>query len=147
MQCGMFVPAKSYSANLQRMIFTHFKREEDINMKYGKLEEELARMNSIIDHLSPNSLILFNESFSSTNEREGSEIARQIVNALLDSHIKIFFVTHLFSFANQFFESKNKNILFLRATRESDGKRPFKLIEGEPYRTSYAKDLYLSLFT
>lgn len=148
MQCGMFVPAQSYSANLQRMIFTHFKREEDIKMKHGKLDEELGRMNFIIDHLTPNSLILFNESFTSTNEREGSEIAKQIVNALLGSNtIKMIFVTHLFSFANYYFENRTEKMAFLRAPRESDGSRTFKLIEGEPYRTSFAKDLYYSLFS
>ena len=40
-------------------------------------------MSEIIDHVAPRS-ILFNESFAATNEREGSEIARQIISALLE---------------------------------------------------------------
>ena len=44
-------------------------------MKSGKLDEELARMSGIADAIAPNSMVLFNESFASTNEREGSEIA------------------------------------------------------------------------
>ena len=74
-------PSSSTSSN---GLFTHFKREEDATMKSGKFDEELSRMNEIVDVLTPTSLILFNESFAATNEREGSEIARQIVSALLE---------------------------------------------------------------
>jgi len=38
-------------------------------------------MSEIADYLGPNSMVLFNESFAATNERDGSEIARQIVCA------------------------------------------------------------------
>ena len=68
-------------------------------MKSGKLDEELSRMSSIIDNVTLNSIVLFNESFASTNEREGSEIARQIVLALVEKGIKVFDVTHLFDLA------------------------------------------------
>ncbi len=53
-------------------------------MKSGKLGEELRRMNDIIDRIAADSMVLFNESFSGTNEREGSEIATHIVSALLE---------------------------------------------------------------
>ena len=59
-------------------------------MKSGKLDEELRRMSEIVDDLATDSLLLFNESFAATNEREGSEIARHIVSPLLEKRIKIF---------------------------------------------------------
>ncbi|MDI6880593.1 MAG: DNA mismatch repair protein MutS, partial [Desulfitobacteriaceae bacterium] len=93
MQCGMFVPAESFCANICDGLFTHYKREEDATMNSGKLDEELSRMSAIVDNLRSNSLVLFNESFAATNEREGSEIARQIICALLEKRIKVFFVT------------------------------------------------------
>jgi hypothetical protein len=64
-----------------------------------------------------NSLLLFNESFGSTNEREGSEIANQIVNALL----KVFFVAHLYHFAYACFVRKSVTATFLWAERRPDG--------------------------
>ena len=76
-------------------------------MRSGKLDEELSRMSSIVDNLSPNSIVLFNESFASTNEREGSEIARHIVRALLETGIKVFYVTHLFDLARGFHRGKD----------------------------------------
>lgn len=38
-----------------------------------------------------------------TNEREGSEIARQVVSALLEGRVKVCFVTHLDEFAHGLF--------------------------------------------
>jgi len=146
MQCGMFVPAQSFHANVCDGIFTHFKREEDASMKSGKLDEELSRMSSIVDSLSPNSIVLHNESFASTNEREGSEIARQIVRALVERGIKVFYVTHLFDLARGFHRAKMGTALFLRAERLADGRRTFRLVEGEPLPTSHAEDLYRRIF-
>ena len=142
MQSGMFVPAESFSANICTHVFTHFKRKEDASMKSGKLDEELSRMSEIVDLISPNALLLFNESFSATNEREGSEIAQQIVSALLDKRVKIFFVTHFYELASSFYLKQMANALFLRAERKSGGQRTFKLIEAEPLQTSFGKDLY-----
>ena len=146
MQCGMFVPAESFCANICENIFTHFKRKEDPTMKSGKLDEELSRMSDILDHMNINSMVLFNESFAATNEREGTEIARQIVSALIEKHIKVYFVTHLYEFAHCFYEKKMENVLFLRAERKIEGKRTYKIKEGEPLQTSFGEDLYKKVF-
>lgn len=146
MECGMYVPAESFSANACYGLFTHYKREEDATMESGKLDEELSRMSDIVDSIAPDSMALFNESFAATNEREGSEIARQIVSALLEKRIKVFFVTHLYSLAHGFHEKDMDNAFFLRAERKIDGERTFKLIEGEPLETSYGEDLYDRIF-
>jgi DNA mismatch repair ATPase MutS len=146
MQCGMFVPAESFCANVASALFTHYKREEDPTMTSGKFDEELSRMSEIANHVTPNSLLLFNESFAATNEREGSEIARQIVTALLESRMKVFFVTHLYEFARGFCEDGMKSAIFLRAERRPDGSRTFKLVEGKPLETTYGEDLYRRIF-
>jgi DNA mismatch repair ATPase MutS len=146
MQCGMFVPAEYFRANVCDGIFTHFKREEDTSMRSGKLDEELSRMSAMVDHMTPNSMVLLNESFASTNEREGSEIARQIVRALLETGVKVLYVTHMFDLAQGFYLAKMNAALFLRAERLADGRRTFRLVEGEPLPTSYGQDLYGRIF-
>jgi DNA mismatch repair ATPase MutS len=146
MQAGMFVPAESFSSEVCDGVFTHYKREEDVMMESGKWDEELHRMSRVVDYLKPNSLLLFNESFASTNEREGSEIARQIVGAILNKRVKVLFVTHLYHFARGLYDQKMGNAIFLRAERRPDGTRPFKLIEAEPLQTSYGEDLYKEIF-
>ncbi len=146
MQCGMFVPAEAFQANVCQGVFTHFKREEDAGMRSGKLDEELSRMSTIIERITPGCVLLLNESFASTNEREGSEIARQIVRALLEMNIKVFYVTHMFDLAQGFFRDRMDSFLFLRAERLDDGTRTFRLLEGEPLPTSFGKDLYTRIF-
>jgi len=146
MQCGMFVPAESFSASICDGLFTHFKREEDRTMTSGKFDEELGRMSDMVDKLAPRAMMLFNESFAATNEREGSEIARQIACALLDMKVKVFYVTHLYELANGFYEGGMDNAMFLRAERKPDGERTFKLIAGRPLQTSYGRDVYEQVF-
>ena len=146
MQCGMFVGAEAFEAELCPALFTHYKREEDSTMKGGKLDEELARMSDIADHITRNSILLLNESFAATNEREGAEIASQIVRAMLERQVKVFFVTHLYEFARGFFDKKSDSALFLRAERLADGTRTFKLLPHEPLETSYGEDLYREIF-
>lgn len=142
MQCGMFVAAASYRASVASGIFTHFIREEDASMTSGRLDEELSRMSSIADQIGPRSLALFNESFAATNEREGSEIGRQVVRALLEADIRVCFVTHQFDFADSFRRDQAASTLFLRAMRDGDGGRSFKLQVAEPLPTSFGEDLY-----
>jgi DNA mismatch repair ATPase MutS len=70
MQAGMFAAAETFSAEVRDGIFTHYKREEDVTMESGKLDEELGRMREIVDKITPNFMVLFNESFAATNERD-----------------------------------------------------------------------------
>lgn len=146
MQCGMFVAASALSANISDGIFTHYKREEDTSMASGKLDEELRRMADIVEHVKRDSIVLFNESFAATNEREGSEIARQIVETLCEAGVTIVFVTHMFELAHGLFVDSNDRMSFLRAERRDDGSRSYKLVSGEPLRTSYGEDLYSKIF-
>jgi MutS domain V len=145
-QCGMFVGAESFRVNVCDYVFTHYKREEDQAMESGKLDEELARTRGIVDHVTPRSMLLCNESFASTNEREGSQIAREVVTALLEAGVKVLFVTHMFDLASSFHRKGLGTALFLRAERGTDGARPFRISEGEPLPTSYGEDSYRRIF-
>jgi DNA mismatch repair ATPase MutS len=146
MQAGMFVGAESFTADGRDRVFTHYKREEDESMESGKFDEELTRMSTIADEITPRSLFLSNESFASTNEREGSEVARQVVHALREAGVKIVFVTHLFDLADGIRQEDRDDVLFLRASRSDDGGRPYKLVEEPPLSTSYGQDTYRTIF-
>jgi DNA mismatch repair ATPase MutS len=115
-------------------------------MRSGKFDEELGRMSGLVDLIHPNALLLFNESFASTNEREGSEIAGQIVRALMECGNKVVFVTHMFALAENFRRLERGDTIFLRAERAADGARTFQLVEGPPLPTSFGEDLYKAIF-
>ncbi len=144
LQAGMFVTADAYLSSHRTGLFTHYKREEDRNMQSGKFDEELVRMSAIADRIRRGAMMLFNESFAATHEREGAEIARQIVSALLENDVTVFFVTHMYEFARSFLESDQ--VLFLRADRGEDGATDFRLRQAKPLPKSYGAELYRQIF-
>jgi hypothetical protein len=146
LQAGVFVPAARFRASLCGHIFTHFGREEDQRLQRGKLEEELNRMRTIVERIRPGDLLLANESFAATNEREGSELARQVFRAHLDVGIRVVAVTHLYDLAESLYRTEAGRGVFLRAGREEDGERTFRLEPGAPLPTSYGQDLYRRIF-
>ncbi len=146
MQCGMCVPAQSFFANVVSSVYTHFIREEDKALEHGKFDEELQRLSELVDSLKPHAMVLFNESFAATNDREGSALAYDIVRGLCESQIKVVFVTHLEALAHTLYREKRSTQLFLRADRQSDGQRSYKMMEAPPLYTSFAQDLFREIF-
>jgi hypothetical protein len=141
MNAGLFVTASSFTASLHRGVWTHFAREEDDTLTRGKFEEELSRMSAIVDNIRPQQWILLNESFSSTNEFEGSDIAEQVVGALLDCGVRVLVVTHLYDLAVTLQSSRGDSTLFLQAARGDQGQRSYRLEPGDPLPTGFADDV------
>jgi len=147
LQCGMYVAAKGFSSGMYSNVFTHFTRREDSAMNSGRLDEELGRMERIIDHITPDSVLFLNESFATTTEKEGSLIAEDITMALYERGVRVMMVTHLLAFAQSCYAKNLEHAVFLSAEREADGRRTFRMIEQEPELTSYGLDLYDEILT
>ncbi|QJD86386.1 MutS-related protein [Cohnella herbarum] len=146
MQSGMFVPASTYRASVCDRIFTHFTREEDKTMRSGKLDEELARLDQIVDHLTPRSLLLMNEPFASTTEREGSAIAMDLLSVCDELRLRVYIVTHFYELAGWAYAKLN-HAVFLSPSRDNEGSHSYKLAYAEPSPTSYGEDLYNRIMT
>lgn len=146
MQAGMFVTAGSFVADLRDGIFTHYRRREDKGLDSGKFDEELRRMDHIVKQIGRAPLFLFNESFAATNEREGAEVARQIIAALAEAGGHVVFVTHMYALAEAFQGDSPERVCFLRAEREEGGRRSFRILPGAPQGTSFGRDLYRQIF-
>lgn len=144
MQCGLKVAATQYSSGVYPTLFTHFTRREDSEMNSGRLDEELDRMSQIIDQLSEGSMVLLNESFATTTEKDGSKIAYDILTAFQDKKIMVLTVTHLLGFARKMYENdeRREQTEFLSAERMEDGSRTFRMVQGEPSLQSFGLDLY-----
>ena len=143
-QCGLFVCAEKCRIPVKQQIFTHFEREEDRNLNSGKLDEELVRMSEIVDRIRPGAMLLSNESFSSTNDRDGSEIFLGIVRGLLNCETEIFAVTHLMDFSETI--AQRQDVLSLRPERKATGERTYKLQEAKPHPDAFAEDVYREVF-
>lgn len=146
LRAGMFVAADQYAAAIAGGVFTHYRREEDVTMVSGKFDEELARMSRLTSAITSGDLLLCNESFAATNEREGSEIAAELIRAMTENGNTVVFVTHLYELASRFHAQHADMTLFLRADRDSTGARSFELKEAGPLPTSFGEDLYRQVF-
>ena len=80
---GLPVPGRSARLFLPDHVYTHFEREEDIETLRGKFDDELIRVHQILQEATGDSVIVMNESFSSTSLTDalftGTEVMRQIL--------------------------------------------------------------------
>jgi len=139
------VAAESFTATVCTGVRTHFRRPEDATMTSGKLDGELRRMSAIAGAIAVGSLRLCNESFAATNEREGQHLAREVVRAILNCGVRVLFATNFYDFASGFDDGLRDDGLFLRADRQPDGSRSFRLTEA-PLLTTHAWDTYDLVF-
>jgi len=82
-----------------------------------------------------------NESFSTTNQVEASEVARQVVQALVDSGVTVFYVTFLQDFIYSFIRDNGGRAILLVPERLKDGTRTFRLLQGS-VQPGYALEIW-----
>ncbi len=142
--CGYFVPARQAKLPFTHL-WTHFQRNETIEHQHGKLADELARLEAIISQLHPQDTILLNETFSSTNEAEGSLLAEEIFTALLTQSVRLHCVTHFYQLANYFWEKQNPHYHFLAPQLHAS--KPFQFSPQEPHPSADSESLFNSIFS
>lgn len=147
MQLGMFVPAESATISICNGIFTHFPTGADDTIDKGRLGEECARLGEIFDSVSADSLVLLDESLSSTGAFEASYIAAEVLAGLSRVGCRCLFSTHLHELAARIDEINARTapdggcpIDTLVAGIE-EGKRSFKIYRQKPDGRSYARDI------
>ncbi|MBO5879606.1 MAG: hypothetical protein J6Q68_03550, partial [Clostridia bacterium] len=79
-QLGLPVPAESAKISVVDGIYTHFPEGADDTIDKGRLGEECARLKEIFDSVTENSMILLDESLSSTGAYEATYIASEILS-------------------------------------------------------------------
>jgi DNA mismatch repair ATPase MutS len=141
-QAGMPVAAEAARLSCRDVVLTHFPRPEDRDLRQGKLDEELARLSQCIDALTPQALLLSNESCAVTNQREGARILSDVADAVHDYGARAVYVTHLHELALAVRDWRTPAKQLLRAERGATGERSFRIVPGEPEATSHGVDLY-----
>jgi hypothetical protein len=92
---GVPVPGSEARLPLVDGIFTHFERQETVEDLSSKLEGDLRRVREILELATTRSLVVMNESFSSTTLHDQLFINSEVVGALLDRGCLFVAVTFL----------------------------------------------------
>lgn len=147
-QGGIFVPAKEFSFTPADCIFTHYPADEDKTLDFGRLGEECNRFRELFGQCTENSLLLLNETFSTTSFEEGFFIAKDAVRAILKKGTRCIYNTHMHKLA-QDLDSLNEESAKEGATYRAaslvalsdGGQRSFKVKVAPPQGMSYAQDI------
>lgn len=143
-QGGISVPAESFRYIPCDCIFTHFPADEDKTMDLGRLGEECVRFKEIFSGSTGRSLLLLNETFSTTSFEEGYYIARDSVKALLAKGVRTVYNTHMHKLGEDAEKLSRESVGAGAASlimRTDEGKRSFKMALAKPEGSSYAKDI------
>ena len=81
---GLLVPGRSARLLLPDRVYTHFEKEEDIETLRGKFEDELVRVHEILEQATEHSVIVMNESFSSTTLNDALFVGTEVMRRILD---------------------------------------------------------------
>jgi len=99
-QAGCFVPASRAQMSIVDAIHTHFPEEEALGIDKGRLGKEAERISIIINSSTSKSLVLLNETFSSTREVDGYYLGRDVLKILMKLKCKGIYVTHFSELAD-----------------------------------------------
>lgn len=147
MQLGMYVPARNARISPADAIFTHFPTGADDTIDKGRLGEECARLGEIFDSVTKYSLVLLDESFSSTGSYEGSYIAGEVLSGISMVGCRCLFSTHLHELASEIDRINAESVAHGGVKIDTlvagidEGKRSFKIYRAEPDGKSYARDI------
>ncbi len=143
-QGGLYVPAESFRYVPCDCIYTHFPADEDKTMDLGRLGEECVRFKEMFSQSTSRSLLLMNETFSTTSFEEGYYIARDSVKALLTKATRTIYNTHMHKLGEDAEELTRESSEAGAASlimQTEDGNRSFKVALAQPEGSSYAKDI------
>ena len=147
-QLGLPVPAEKAVLSPVDAIFTHFPTGAEDTIDKGRLGEECARLGEIFDVLTDRSLVLLDETLSSTGAFEASYIAAEVLAGLSMARCRAIFSTHLHELAGEIEGINARTVPLggvpidtLVAGIEGEGKRSFRILRAKPDGKSYARDI------
>ena len=141
---GMFVTADSFKGIPFRNILTHFPIDENLTINYGRLGEEAVRIKDIVKESDINTLILFNETFSTTSAADALYLCKDLLHILKDKGSCVIFNTHIHELAACIPEmnSWDGGSRIVSIVMEiKDNRNTFKVKRSSPDTSSYARNI------
>lgn len=144
---GMPVCAEKAKISPADNVFCHFPGNSEDTINKGRLGEECQRLEELVSKVTKASVVLLDESLSSTGSEEAAYIAEALMVGFCTAGCRTLFSTHLHSMASRLNEI-NEQAEALGGVKcdslvaeISDGKRSFKIKRAAPDGKSYAGDI------
>ncbi len=135
---GCPVPGDNVQVPLIDNILTIFERGEAMDNPVGKLQDELLRLKAVLDEVTPRSLIVLNELFSSTTLQDAQELAHLVIDQLGKVGAFCVWVT----FIDGLSQGVGKAQRFVTQVQPEDPTiRTYKVLAGQATYTGYAKSI------
>lgn len=140
---GLFVPADEYEGFPFKNIFTHFPADENETIDLGRLGEEAVRVKNIVSCADERTLVLFNETYSSTSATDGLYLAKDLVHILKHKGVPTIFNTHIHELARQCEEMNSwEGTSVVSLTMEIvNNVNTYRVLRKEPDCSSYAHNI------
>jgi len=116
-------------------VYTHFPKDERF-AGTGRLHEELARTKAILSECDNDAFILFNETFSGTDDKKGYELLLETANEIKKRGIGGLYVTHFHEIQETSFP-----ILGVTVDKSDENRRTYKITRRNNEKNSYAYDI------
>ncbi len=143
-QGGVYVTGNKFMYTPADSIYTHFPADEDKTLDLGRLGEECKRFREIYTDATKKSIMLLNETFSTTSFEEGYYIARDCSRAILVKGIRTIYNTHMHKLAIDIDEINSETVSCKAASlivHSEEGERTYKVEVAPPTGLSYANDI------
>ncbi len=144
-QLGLPVPARYAEMSPVECIYTHFANFSDSTLGKGRLGEECARLKEMFSSLNEYSMVLMDETLSSTDSMEAAVIGKELLAVMSAFGCRGIFATHIHELALKTNEINTMNTCRSRVDTlvagVSGGKRTYKIARAVPDGKSYAKDI------
>ncbi len=90
---GYLVPGTEANLYLYDQLFVQFEREENLENRTGKLEDELVRIKDTLAKVTPDSIVVLNEIFASTTMQDAVFLGTKVMDRLIELDVLGVFVT------------------------------------------------------
>ncbi len=119
-------------------IFTQFEREEDITNLRGKLQDDLFRIEHMLNQVTGRSVLILNEVFTSTTVKDGLYLSEEVMDKVAAKGPLCIWVTFLHELG-----IRRNGVVSMVSTVEQDdpSQRTYKILRKDPEGLSYAMSI------